>query len=262
MKSLLIAGLVLALFAPASALAQNTFDGTWKTDPASIQDTGKPITVTLKDGVFHCDCDNPAVNVKADGKDHPTAGHIGYDTSSVEVVNNNKLHMIEKKAGKVVGDSTLTASADGGTVTNEFTDTSGSSPVTGKVVFERVGKAMPGSNLTTGVWKLKNIDNYSDNALTFTYKIDGNTVNFKDSTGDSYTAMMGGKAVPVHETTNTHATVSVLKVGKNGMRETYMHDGKPTSTVTMTLSDDGKSMKSIWHNLRTGRSGSSMATRQ
>lgn len=262
MKRLLLAGLVLALSAPALALAQNTFDGTWKTDPASIHGGGKPIVVTLKDGTFHCNCDNPALNVPADGKDHAVSGHAGYDTLAVEVVNDHSLRMTEKNAGKTVGDGTITASADGSTVTDEFTNSGGSSPVTGKAVYERVGKAAPGSNLATGTWMLKNVDKVSDNDLTFTYKIDGDTVNFSDGIGTSYTATLGGKAMPVHETTDTHMTVSVRRMGKDSLQETYMRDGKVRSTVTQTLSADGKSMKAVWHDPGTGRNGSSTANRQ
>jgi hypothetical protein len=260
MKKLLFAGLALALSVPALA-AQNTLDGTWKIDPASIQDGGKPFTVSLKDGVYRCDCDNPAVVVKADGKDHPLSGHVGYDTSSVEVVNDHSLHIIDKKDGKTVSEATLTASADGSTITDEFTGYGGSSPVTGKSLFKRVGKATPGSNLVAGSWALDNVNSISDNDLTFTFKIDGNTVNYSDGTGDSYTATLGGKAVPLHETTDTQTSVSVAKVG-NGLRETFTHDGKVISTVTVTLSADGKSLKQVEHNLRTGRTNSSTANRQ
>lgn len=259
MKSLLLTGFALVLFAPAIALAQNTFNGTWKTDPASIHDQGKSIVVALKDGMFHCNCDTPAISVKADGKEHRVSGHIGYDSLAVDVVNDHSLRMTEKKSGKVVSTGTLTASADGSTVTSEFTDTSGSSPVTGKAVYERVDKAAPGANLATGTWRLKAVDSVSDSGLTFTYKIDGNTVTYSNGVGDSYTATLGGKAVPLHSTTDSRITVSVSKIGKDGMRETYMHDGKVTGTTTMTLAADGKSMTMVSHNSRTGRGSTAIA---
>ena len=53
MKRPLYAIAAFALLLPALALAQSAFNGTWKTDPNSIRDTGKPMVVTLKDGMYH-----------------------------------------------------------------------------------------------------------------------------------------------------------------------------------------------------------------
>lgn len=262
MKRLFLAGFALALLAPALVFAQSSFTGTWKTDPSSIQGQGKPIVITLTGGMFHCTCSNPPANVKADGQDHPVSGHPGYDMMAIKIVDNRTLHEVDKRDGKVVYEGILTASADGQTLTNDFTNSSGSSPVTGKAAFERVGKATSGSNMTAGTWKLKAVDNVSDNGLTFTYKVDGNTVSYSTPTGESYTATLGGKAVPYHDLSGSHTTVQVTKVGKNGMRETYMRDGKVTGTVTMMLAADGKSMKTRSHNPRTDRSDTSVANRQ
>lgn len=262
MKKLLLASLALALLAPALVFAQSSFTGSWKTDPSSIQGHGKPVVVTLKDGMFHCTCSNPPINVKADGQDHPVSGHPDYDMMAIKVVDNRTLHEVDKKGGKVVSEGTLTASTDGQTIINDFTNSSGSSPVTGKATYERVGKAMPGSNMVAGTWKLKAVDNISDNGLGFTYKIDGDTVNYSDQHGGSYTATLGGKAVPFHDANGSDGTVMVKKMGKNGMRETYMRDGKVTAIVTMTLAADGKSIKMNSRNPRTHRSSTSVAHRE
>jgi hypothetical protein len=47
-------------------------------------------------------------------------------------------------------------------------------------------------------------------------------------------------------------TVSVKMLGKNTLRETYVKDGKVTSTSTMTVSADGKTMKMVDHNMKSG----------
>jgi hypothetical protein len=60
----------------------------------------------------------------------------------------------------------------------------------------------------------------------------------------------------------TGMTVSVRKHGKDGLRETYMHDGKVTRTSTLVVSADGKTMKTSDHNARTGGTSTSTATRQ
>jgi hypothetical protein len=60
----------------------------------------------------------------------------------------------------------------------------------------------------------------------------------------------------------TGMTVSVAKHGKDGLRETYMRKGKVARTSTMTISADGKTMETTNHNLQTGGTSSSTATRQ
>ena len=57
-------------------------------------------------------------------------------------------------------------------------------------------------------------------------------------------------------------TVSVRQEGKNRLRETFMHDGKVVRTNTMTVSADGKTLKSVIHNLRVGRTMTMLADKQ
>lgn len=262
MKRLLIAGLALALLVPACALAQSAFNGTWKTDVSSMKGTGKPFIVHLKDGMFECNC-VPPVKVKADGEDHAVSGHPGFDTVAVKVLNDNSFQETHKKNGKVVGTMTFTVAADGKTGTYEFTDTSGQSPVNGKLVFDRADKGASGSNAAAGTWKLKNFANLSANAMTFTYKVDGDDVSFNDPTGDSYTAKINGKAVPYTEGSGiTGTTVAVKRQGKDSLRETYRRDGKVASWDTLTVAANGKTMTTKSHNVKDDHSMTSTADKQ
>lgn len=262
MKRLLVAGFALALLVPACALAQSAFNGTWKTDVNSIKSGGEPLVLHVKNGMYECNC-VPPIKVKADGEDHSVTGHLGFDTIAVKVLNDHSIQRTEKKGGKVVSTSTLTVAADGKTIDAEFTNTSGSSPVTAKGVFERVGKGASGSNAVAGSWQLKHVDNVSANGLTSTYKVDGNDINYSDPTGDSYTAKINGKPVAYTDGSGvTGTTVSVKREGKNTLRETWYRDGKETGWDTMTVAADGKTMKISSRNLKNHTHGTSMAEKQ
>lgn len=253
MKKLFVASFALALFMPALALAQSAFNGTWKLDPGTVHSTGGAATIiTLKDGRYHCNC-HPPIAVKADGMDHPVKGDKHVDTVAIKVVDDHTVQETYKKDGKVVSTSTMTVAADGKTATNEFTHTDGADHATGKVVLKRVAKGAPGSNALAGSWRLDHVDSASGNVYDPTFKIDGNSVTYSDAAGDSYTAMSGGKAVPNMKNGKADGTVAVKLMGKNVLRETYAEDGKVTSTSTMTIAADGKTMKMVDHNMKNGR---------
>lgn len=261
MKRLLVAGLALALIVPAFAWAQSALNGTWETQLGSVRGMGKPLVIHLKDGMYACNC-TPPIRIKADGKDHAVTGHPGFDSMSVEAINDHSVRITQKKDGKVTLQETVTAAPDGKTATYDFTDSSGSSPVTGKGVAERVAKGAAGSNAVAGSWKFGHWEDMSANGRTFTYKVDGKTVNFSDPTGDAYTAEIGGKAVPVTGGGMSGMTVSVKAHGKDGLRESYMHDGKVVRIATMTVEDHGKTLKTIDDNVQDGRKMTMLADKQ
>ena len=262
MKQSLVAGFALALLVPACAFAQSSFNGTWKTDVDSMKGTGTPVAIQLKDGMYENN-GHPPIKVKADGQDHAVTGHPGFDTVAITVVNDHSFQETDKKNGKVVSSGTFSVATDGKTGTYEFTNNSGASPVTGKLMVERKGKGAPGSNAAAGTWQFGHYGDMSASALTATYKVDGDTVSYSDPTGNSYTAKINGKAVPYTEGSGvTGATVSVKRMGKDGLRETYYRDGKETSTDTMTVAADGKTMKSTSHNMKSGRSMTAVANKQ
>lgn len=262
MKRLLVAGFALALLVPACAFAQSAFNGTWKTDVNSMKGTGRPVVIHLKNGMYENN-GHPPIKVKADGQDHVVTGHPGFDTVAVKILNDQSFQETDKKNGKAVSTATFTVAADGKTGTYEFTNDSGASPVTGKLMVKREAKGAPGSNAAAGTWQFGHYGGISASALTATYKVDGDTVSFSDPTGDSYTAKLNGKAVPYTAGSGiTGTTVSVKRAGKNGLRETYYRDGKKTSTDTMTVTANGQTMKSISHNMKTGRSMTSVANKQ
>ncbi|MGH8190989.1 MAG: hypothetical protein ACREP2_06040 [Rhodanobacteraceae bacterium] len=262
MKRLIVAGFALALLVPACAFAQSAFNGTWKTDVNSMKGTGTPAVIHLKDGMYESNS-VPPIKVKADGEDHAVTGHPGFDTVAIKVLNDHSIQETDKKDGKVVSTWTITVAADGKTATYEFTNDSGASPVTGKLMVKRIAKGAPGSNAVAGTWQFEHYGDISASALTASYKVDGDTVSFSDPTGDSYTAKINGKAVPYTDGSGiTGTTVSVKRLGKRSLRETFSRDGKVTSTNTMTVAANGQTMKTVSHNMRMKRSMTSVAHKQ
>lgn len=164
MKKLLAAGLALALAFPACALAQSALNGTWKTDVSSMKGSGKPVVISLKDGVYANNA-NPPIKVKADGEDHAVTGHPNFDTMAIAVVDDHSFRETEKKAGKVVATGTFSVAPDGNSGTYQFTDDSGAAPVTGKLIVQRVAKGAPGSNAAAGTWKFGHYGDVSASAL-------------------------------------------------------------------------------------------------
>lgn len=235
--------LFLSLLTPGLAMAQSAFDGTWKLDLKTAKFPEKPDVYLLQDGMYHCKTCVPMIDVKADGQDQKVVGHPYFDMMSIKVVDDRTIEGTSKKNGKVVGTSKTWVSADGNTLTFEFTDSSATNadPVTGTGEETRVAKGPEGSHAISGSWRTSKVDTVSDNALMFTCKVAGDSLTMTTPTGQSYTAKLDGTEAPYKGDPGT-TSVSLKKVDKNTMEETDKRDGKVISVSRMTLTADGKSM--------------------
>lgn len=253
MKRLLIAGLVLALLVPACALAQDAFTGTWKMNPSTFHESGKPLVLHLKDGIYRCNC-TPPIEVKADGADHAVTGHPGFDTLAVEVLDDHGIKESYKKGGQLVSVSTFRVSPDGKTATSELTRYhNGTRIMGGTATFERKADGTKGSNAVAGSWAFGDVTNASGPALSDVYKVSGDDISYRSGTSDSsYTAKINGAAAPFMRSGKQDGTVSVKRLGNNTLRETYATDGKVTMVSTMTLSANGKTMDVRSHDPKSG----------
>ncbi|WP_266183468.1 hypothetical protein [Dyella humicola] len=262
MKKSLWIGL-LVLFCPLCAMAQNTFDGTWKIDTNKVQMSKKPDVIVLQKGMYECKTCVPPISVKADGTDQTVTGHPYFDTMIVQVVDDHTVKETEKKGGKVVATSTTTVSADGRTAHFDFTDSSNtnSEPVTGKGDMKQVAKGPGGSHAISGSWVTSDITGFSDNGLLFTYKEDGGKLSMTTPTGQSYDVKTDGTEAPYKGDPGI-TTVMVKQVGKNSLVETDKREGKIIAVVRSTLSADGKSMEMVFEDKLQGRTMSYTAIKQ
>ena len=235
--------LFVSLLMPGLAMAQSAFDGTWKIDIKTAQFPKKPDVYLLQDGMYHCRTCAPAIDVKADGQDQKVTGHPYYDMVSVKVVDDHTVEITNKKNGKEVATAKNTVSADGNTLTFEFSDSSATNadPVTGKGEEMRVAKGPAGAHAISGSWRTTKVDTVSDNGLFFTYKVADDSLSMTTPTGQSYTAKLDGTEAPYKGDPGT-SSVSVKRVDKNTFEETDKRDGKVISVARITISADGKSM--------------------
>jgi hypothetical protein len=200
MKKIVLIGLLGVLLIPVTAMAQNVFDGTWKIDLAKSVMHTKPDVLLLQNGTYQCKSCVPMINIKADGQDQSVGGNPYYDTISVKIVDDRTVEETKKKGGKVVGASRTTVSPDGSSATFEFTDKShtDSDPVIGKASMVRVGKGKrpAGAHAISGSWRISKMESLSDSALTFTLKIEDDTVTMTSPTGQSYIAKLDATDAP------------------------------------------------------------------
>lgn len=243
MKKQILIGFCLALLAPALAMAQSPFDGTWKINVGTAQLPKKPDVDVLQGGLYECKTCAPPLSVKADGMDHKVTGYPYFDTVSVKVVDDRTVEQTDKKNGKVVATSKRTVSADGNTATFEFSDSSATSgaPVTGKGEDVRVAKGPAGSHAISGSWRTSKMESVSDNGLLFSYKVEGSVLSMTSPTGQSYEAKLDGTEAPYKGDPGT-TSVSVKSIGKSVLEETDKREGKVMAVSRSTVSANGKTM--------------------
>ncbi|MGC2110204.1 MAG: hypothetical protein WA655_11855 [Candidatus Korobacteraceae bacterium] len=262
MRKLLLVGVGALLLMPVWATAQSAFNGTWKVDMSKVDFPKKPYVYLLQDGMYECKSCVPPIKVKADGTDQAVTGHPYYDTVAIKVMNDHELEETDKKGGKTVGTSTMMVSPDGNTMTFQFTDSSNTNaaPVTGKGEDMRVGAKPPsGANAISGSWRTTKFENISANAITWTYKVNGDEISMTNPTGQSYTAKMDGTEAPMKGDPGI-TTVSVKKMGDNGIEETDKRNGKVIGVMKATV--NGNTMSCTYDDKLQGSSMKYTATKQ
>jgi len=250
-----------ALLAPFAALADSPFDGTWVAKQESLAMDSKPYVFSLVNGVFDSQVAVPPFKVKADGTDQPVKGHAYYDTVAVKSDGPDSITLTSKKAGKTVGESHFSVSADGKTLTQKWSDSGGAETTSGETIYTRVGAAPKGAHAASGSWRLTKAQNTSTNARTLTFKSTADGLSFSNPTGQSYTAKFDGKEVPIAGDPSG-ATVSLKKVNANAFIETDHEKGKVVEIDHWTVAADGKTMKLEWDRKDSGRKGSAVFDKQ
>jgi hypothetical protein len=243
MRIIIAASLIGAAFLPAQAMAASPFDGTWKEDIASAKIAqAKPDAYLLKDGSFSCKSCTPPYTIKADGSDQAVSGNPYLDTVSVNASDQHGVVITDKKNGKTIETITFKIASDGKTINVDFNGTSDNgASYSGQGGLKRVAMGPQGSEPISGSWMRTGLTNTSDNLVTVTYRVDGDTLTMTDPTGDGFTAKMDGTEVPYKGNPGV-TTVSVKKMGARTILETDMRDGKVIETVRSTVSGGGNSM--------------------
>ncbi len=262
MKKLCFAGLLMLLLLPMLATAESPFDGTWKLDMSTIQFPKKPDAYLLQNGMYECSTCVPPISVKADGTDQKVTGHPYFDTLSVKAIDDHNVESAIKRDGKVVGTEKDSVSADGNILTVNWTDSGEPSGGTqsGTYTAKRVAKAPAGANMISGSWRTDKMDSPAA-VLTWTYKVNGDELSMTNPTGQSYTAKLDGTDAPYKGDPGT-TSVSLKMHGKDTLEETDKRDGKVIAVIRMTVSADGKTMKTIYEDKLHGTTTKGDAQKQ
>jgi len=263
MKKLLLAGVLTWLLLPTLAAAQKQFDGTWKFEPKTLQFDKKPDEYLLQNGRYDCKTCGPPISIKADATDQKVTGYPYFDTMSIKVVDDHTVEMTQKRDGKVVGTEKDSISADGKTLTVNWTDSGNPSGGTQKGTFmmTRVEKGPAGANLISGSWRAEKMEQSTQSGLMWTFKISGDTVTMTTATGQSYTARLDGTEAP-YDGYPGITSVSVKMAGKDTLVETDKRDGKEIYILTMTVTPNGRTMKIVMDDKLEGKTTKGDAMKQ
>ena len=219
----------------------SALNGTWKTDIKTLKFEQKPDEFLLQDGTYKCNTCVPPYSTPADGQFHPVADRAYWDSMSVKAVDDKTVEIHRKKGDTEVSSVTMTVSDDGNTLTNKFHDaTTPNNPVDGTGTEKRVGPAPAGAHAISGQWQPDQIPEYSESALSNTYKIEGNKVT-STLNGQTYTAEIDGPEVAVGNDI-AKTMVKVTREGANGLKETFSRAGKVVFEGVTVPSADGKSV--------------------
>ena len=232
--------------ADTQTAAAEAIEGTWKADLASTQFEDEPDVYLLKDGQYVCSTCNPPLTAAADGKFHPVADRPYYDSMAITVVDDRTVKFERKKGDRDVGSSTWQLSADGNTLTVDFVDKTAAAPVTGKGTSTRVAAAPAGAHPVSGTWKANRLASLSDEGLTFSYDLEGDTIRNNSGDGTSYEAKIGGPEVQV-QGDSSGLVVAVTRPSDNSLVETYKRAGKVVGIATLTIGADGK-LSAVYEN--------------
>ena len=237
---------VLGLLIPAAAMGQSPFDGTWKVDLKSEKYVSKPLEYLLKDGEYSCRSCTPPFTIKADGKDHKVSVSPYFDTESITIVDQRTLSRIDKKDGEQVGTMKIWVSEDGKTLHREFSHivAPGSPTESGTYTATRLSSGPDGSHAISGTWNENPTESLSENGQSLTFRVDGDILTMTSPLGDSFTAKMDGTEAPVKGDRGADR-VSIKRINPNTLEQTYKLGGKLVSITKMTVSSDGKAMKTF-----------------
>lgn len=155
------------------------------------------LTQSLQKSVYRCNCALGEINTKADGQDHERIGSPYADRVNVREIDDHTIEMVSKKDGKVVRKAKNTASADGKTLSTEWTELLPNGQQTNwPSNWKRMAAAPAGTNMVSGSWQPVKTESASENMLTTTFMATAAGLRMNDPLGDSYTAKFDGKDYP------------------------------------------------------------------
>ena len=258
-KRVLLAALTVALLLVAGFRLKpiifhrtSPFDGTWKLDMSTVQFSLKPYVLLLQNDTYECSRYVLPIRVKADGTFQKVTGLIYFDMLSVRAIDDHNVESAMQRDGKVVFTEKDSVSADGETLTVNWTDSGQPEGgiQSGTETAKRVEKGPAGANMISGKWRTEKQDFPAD-VLTWTYKVGGDELTMTNPIGQSYTAKLDGTDAPYRGDPGI-TSVSVKMHGQNMLEVTNKLDGKVVSVSKFTVEPGGKAMKTVFEDKLNG----------
>ena len=171
--------------------------------------------------------------------------------------------VVQRRAGKEVGRSTTTISADGATLTRAWSsaDTANGQTMSGSSTETRIAAAPAGAHAISGSWRPASVGGMTDNALTVTVKDTGRTLDVAYGTGEHYSAVFGGPFVAV-EGDPTGDMVKVERLSPTSVRITERHKQRMDGVATITVDPNGTAGTYSFTSARDGTTTSYTMARQ
>jgi len=119
----------------------------------------------------------------------------------------------------------------------------GSGHASGYYTAKRLAKGPAGANLLSGSWRMEKAEASAD-ALTRTFRVNGNELTMTSPIGQSYTAKLDGTEAP-YKNDPDKASVSLKMLGKDTREEIAKVNGKIVRISKMKVASDGESMKIV-----------------
>jgi hypothetical protein len=233
---------VAFLFTGTLWAATDPFAGTWKLNPAKSKliDQMKVEAAGTNTYTFHLSATNPETIV-ADGTDQP--GIFG-TTLAVTVLGHNQWRVVRKKDGRMLISAIWDLSADGNTLTDNFTGYRADTTTNLLYVYARTA----GTSGFAGTWESISeqvhsvyeiqVQPYDDNGLSFITPAQKMTKSIKFD-GNDYAAQ--GPNLPAGYVT------SGRRLGDRAVELTDKIDGKLLDTQQVEVSSDGKTLTISTH---------------
>ncbi|WP_132741954.1 hypothetical protein [Sphingomonas sp. PP-F2F-A104-K0414] len=221
----------------------SVFNGRWRPDASTIKTNALPTVISLGKGLFRRDSKKGDRGIKADGVFHSTPGDGYVDQAEVTIINSHSVREVDKIRGRTVYIVVYTASPDGNTLTWEVTNYANPDRVAvhSRLKQRRIGRKPVNDHAISGTWQQVEI-NVVEGAHDWILNVDGNRISFRTPQGVGYDALIDGPPVRI-KGDDAGGTAAVVMPNSNTIIETDAINGVIGSSLTMTVIDNGKTMK-------------------
>jgi len=232
--------LLLLSLLPMAAFAKDPFEGTWKARVDSFKTTGAPDVFEVKDGSFSCRSCVPPYTIKADGTLQKTPENAYRDSASFKITGPSSAEWKTQKAGKLIGEISLSVSADGKVLTQKGINYVGASPAHFTYTETRTAAGAAGSHAIAGSWQNNGLADVSAAALVTVITATPNGLKY-ESNGTTVDAKFDGKEYPTQGDPG-HTMVTLKRINDHEIEETDHSDGKLSDVIRWKASSDGKTI--------------------